>query len=367
MELLKPLETNPGLGRRGWVIRYLPKGLVFLSFLALAGMPTLTSRWLDFPVYWAAGEKALRGVTAYDVAGHFQYKYSPLVALLLGKLFRGFTYATASVVFQKSMLLLWAALFFRFAKRDFRTTLVALLFFGNALRLELELGQINALVLYLLVLLFAALDRPSSWKEDLPFAAIFSLAVQIKLFSFVVVPLLFLRREWRKLALGFAFIPFLSVGGVAVERGWDFAFAENRAWLASLNESTAELLVSEQNVAALGTFGKAFGLGVGKALWLVAGTLFAAYLWRNRARPVEWFRDRLLYAVALFNPLVWSYWILYALPLFVARPRKPEGLVALVAALFVLAAFNGQHARWAWNGGIFAGLILIGFAAREER
>ena len=36
----------------------------------------------DFKVYWLAGAKARAHQTVYDVEGHYQYKYSPFVALL---------------------------------------------------------------------------------------------------------------------------------------------------------------------------------------------------------------------------------------------------------------------------------------------
>jgi hypothetical protein len=36
-------------------------------------------------------------------------------------------------------------------------------------------------------------------------------------------------------------------------------------------------------------------------------------------------RDWLLFGVAVFNPLVWSYWILYALPLFSGLEPDFEG------------------------------------------
>jgi hypothetical protein len=374
---LSPSESHSERGGRSRVIAYLPPVLVFAYFAFLAGLPTLTSRWLDFPVYWEAGKKALGGATVYDVVGHFQYKYSPLIALLFGKVFQGVSFESASFFFQKAVLLLWVALFLRFSKRNYRVLLVVLLFFGNALRLDLELGQINAVVLYLLVVLFEALERPSSWREDIPFGAVFSLAVQLKLFAFVLLPLLIFRREWRKLLLGFLFLPLLSIGGVALEQGWAFALAENRNWIVSLTQSTDGLLFSAPNVGALGTFGKILGPVGGTIVWLIAGAAFALYLWKNRRRSVEWFRNRLLYAIGVFNPLVWSYWILYALPLFASRMPDFEGafrrrsrrarLLGGFAAFFIFVAFNGQHARWAWNGGIFAALIFLGVAASRVR
>ncbi|GEM_PF-2510269 len=367
------LKTNLG----GWVLSVLPAVLAFAYFVFLAALPVVGSRWLDFPVYWEAGRKAILGVTVYDVPGHFQYKYSPFIALLFGKIFSPFSFETASFIFQKTMLAIWVALFLRFSKRDYRIVLVTILFLGNALRLDLELGQVNAFVLFLLAMLFTILDRPRNLREDVPFGVAFSIAVQLKLFAVIFIPLLIVRREWRKLLLSIFFLPFISLGGVALFHGWDFALSENRAWLASLSESTDALLLSEQNVAALGTFGKLLGLAMGKLLWLATGLGFAAFLWKNRDRPVEWFRDWLLFGIVVFNPLVWSYWILYALPMFASRLPDFEGAFRRrspsahfyggVAATFIFFAFNGQHARWAWNGGIFIALVLMAMAVSKVR
>lgn len=359
------------------VIRYLLLTALIGTFTWLFVKSPMTTRWLDFPVYWEAGLKAVVAQTVYDVEGHFQYKYSPLIALLFGKFFRSVPFESASWFFQKTMLILWASLLIRFAKANVITLFILVLFFGNALKLDLELGQMNAVVLFLLTVLFSSLGRMKSWKEDLPFGFLFSIAVQVKLFSFILIPVLIFRKEWAKLFSGLIFLPVLSLGGVALFHGWDFSLAENSAWLRTLFLSTDGLLVSEQNVGLLGTLAKTLGLVAAQGIWGLAGISFLVYLWKNRTRSVEWFRDILIYSVAIFNPLVWSYWILYALPL--AGSKTPDFLGALrrrsprerfffvITAFFVFAAFNGQHARWAWSGGILCALILFGIAASRVR
>jgi hypothetical protein len=176
---------------------------------------------------------------------------------------------------------------------------------------------------------------------------------------------------------GIIFLPVVSVGGIALFHGWDFSLAENSAWLRTLFSSTDSLLLSEQNVGLLGVLTKSVGFTVGQVVWIFAGVAFLVYLWQKRARPLDWFRDMLIYSVAIFNPLVWSYWILYALPLAgskapdflgALRRRSPKERVFFVlTAVFVFAAFNGQHAHWAWSGGILCALMLFGVAASRVR
>jgi hypothetical protein len=361
--------------------------LLVAAFVQLLVTPAIGSRWLDFPVYWEAGKKAVAFQTVYDIAGHFQFKYSPLVALLFGKAFGNASFEAASGFFRTSMLFLWALLFWRFSGRRPVVALFTLALLWNALRLDLALGQINAFVLYLLALLFASLERkekraealaardgPSDlppagrFLEDLLFGLLFSLAVQLKLFCLVLIPVLLLRKEWRKLALSALMLPLLAIGGVALHSGWDFALAENRAWLATLSGSTDELVASEQNVAVLGAAAKALGIGAGKIVWIALGAGWVGWLVRNRTWRVERVREWALGTVALFNPLVWSYWILYLIPVVSAViERSKPGLLGkrlrirkwMPALLFAGVALKSQHARWAWNGGILAGVIVV--------
>ncbi len=380
MESSKTSLPGRTLGPRARVIAYLLWTGVAVYFVGLAVSSPLGSRWLDFPVYWEAGQKALHGATVYDVGGHFQYKYSPLIALLVGKLFQALHFESASWIFQKTMLLLWARIVWQVSSGRIEIIAFFLLFFGNALRLDLALGQMNALVLYLLLLMFALLEKERSRVRDLGFGLLFSFAVQLKLFSLVIIPVLLFRREWRKFALGVLMLPILSLGGVALAHGPQFALSENREWLRSLATSTDELVISAQNAGLLGTLARAFPWGelvVAKALWIAMGTAFLVFLWRNRIRGVGWFRNQLLLVIAVFNPLVWSYWILFSFPLAVRAselfPRTwhgsgSAGRTALaVGAGIVFFAFNGQHANWAWNGGILFGLIFVWFLARDER
>lgn len=381
METFKSSLPGAFLGIPPRVFSYLLGAGILVYFSLLAFASPLGTRWLDFPVYWEAGRKALEGATVYDVAGHFQYKYSPLVALLFGKIFQAMSFETASWVFQKAMLLLWARNIWRLSSGRLGVIVLFIVFFGNALRLDLALGQLNALVLYLLLLLFAILDRERSLERDLGFGFLFSFAVQLKLFALVILPLLVFRREWRKLGFGVLMLPILSIGGVAFTHGWDFAASENRAWLRSLATSTDELIVASQNVGLLGFLARIFpaeGLLIAKAVWMAAGAGLLFYLWRYRFRSVTWFRDQLLWVISVFNPLVWSYWILFAFPIALrAGERVAEGwrsrplftrVGILLSSLLIFAAFNGQHARWAWSGGILLGLILLwDFATRERK
>src|SRR5262245_47754986 len=70
-----PLVTN----KRAWIAA---GGLLAIALLWLFFDPEHRPNFSDFSVYWVAGQKAARSLTVYDVEGHYQFKYSPFVALL---------------------------------------------------------------------------------------------------------------------------------------------------------------------------------------------------------------------------------------------------------------------------------------------
>jgi hypothetical protein len=132
---------------------------------------------------------------------------------------------------------------------------------------------------------------------------------------------------------------------------------------------------------------KLFGTTVGKVIWLASGSAFLVYLAKHQGQSADWFRNRSFAAIALLNPLVWSYWILFLVPLAgeilqdtkldwkkldARRNRGGPVLIftalGFLAALYVLLAFASQHAKWAWNGGILLAMILVvGVALQRER
>jgi hypothetical protein len=368
--------------------------LMLVQFRAKGHRPDFS----DFKVYWLAGGKALAHLTVYDVEGHYQYKYSPFVALLWGLphalggqryLWALAHYAACAVGF----LALWfacAVLLDR--RRSVWIWLTALLTFSVGLRDELKLGQANLWPLLLVLPIWFTGARAHEQKlftlSGLAIGAAWGFAVQWKLYALVLGPVWLLRRRWDVFVGAIAFT-LASLGLLlAAAHGGDFAWQENVRWLRSLTTSSGELLVSQYNVSALGIFGKwgqAVGLGFGAwayVLWLVlAGAWGGMLFWSERdaharsdAYLVFWSSSWAWAGIVLLNPLVWPYWLCFCLPLFLAYVHetalgadgpKPDAAFIAVLALFLLANWL-QNTVFVHQGLSFVAVCALLFDAQRR-
>ena len=355
--------------------------LMLVQFRARGHRPDFS----DFKVYWLAGSKALAHLTVYDVEGHYQYKYSPFVALLWGTphalggsryLWAVLHYAACAAGF----LALWfvcARLLDR--RRSLWLFLIGLITFSIGLRDELKLGQANLWPLLLVLPAWVSGARPRAAKgfdwNGLAIGAAWGFAVQWKLYALVLGPLWLLRRRWAVFVGAVAFT-LLSQGLLlSLAHGSDFAWQENMRWVRSLTTSSEALLVSQFNVSALGILGKwgaNLGLSFGAwayVLWLgIACAWGAILLWSERnaeARGasylVFWSASWAWAGIVVLNPLVWPYWLCFCLPLFLAYVNEHalsrDLVFIMVAGLFVLA-------NWLQNGAlVHGGLSFVAVCA----
>jgi hypothetical protein len=355
--------------------------LMLVQFSARGHRPDFS----DFKVYWLAGSKALAHSTVYDVEGHYQYKYSPFVALLWGAphALGGSRYLWA-VMHYAACAAGFLALWFVCARlldrgRSLWLFLIGLITFSIGLRDELKLGQANLWPLLLVLPAWVSGARPRATKgldwSGLAVGAAWGFAVQWKLYALVLGPLWLLRRRWAVFVGAIAFT-LLSQGLLlSLAHGSDFAWQENMRWVRSLSASSEELLVSQFNVSALGIFGKwgaQLGLDFGAwayVLWLgIACAWGAILLWSERnaeARGssylVFWSASWAWAGIVVLNPLVWPYWLCFCLPLFLAYVNE-HALSRDFAFIAVIGLF--LLVNWLQNGAlVHGGLSFVAVCA----
>jgi hypothetical protein len=356
-------------------------GVVALQFSSRAHRPDFS----DFKVYWVAGAKAAEHRTVYDVHGHYQFKYSPFVALLWSlpvAHLPGTRFHWAWLHYAASAGG-WFALWFVLARaidraRAFRLWLALVLVFSIGLRDELKLGQANLLPFLLVLPAWFAADRSRPRArldlEGLAIGAAWALAVQWKLYALVLAPLWLLRRRWWVFAGAIAMTLLTLGAALALAHGPAFALAETQRWAASLTQSSEELLVSQYNVSLLGILGKWSGGALGGwsyAVWLlVAAAWLAGLVWAERstlARRSFWSAAWAWAGVVLLNPLVWPYWLLLCVPLFllylhaaVSGSLRRAGVgFWIVCALFALMNWAQNFSVVHYGGSLVAVLALM--------
>jgi hypothetical protein len=306
-----------------WICALVLVGVIALPLLSPRNPPNFT----DWQVYVEAAHKLSEGKTVYDVVGHYQYKYAPLVAAAFALLLKVFSAPVLGWINWGLELALFGALFIHFGGlpslrlRPFKD--FAILVFGVgclaiSLRDEMKLGQLNLWCLWFLIgtWMFAKRARVKG-------AALFWMAaVSLKLYALILAPYFVFRREWRLLAWSLVFYIALSFAMLTPWFGLQAVVSENIEWLRSLTKSSGDLSASRFDVSMLGSFQK-IGLPyfAAVALWGLALIAFLRESWVEAQSPHAdglRFFGRSMAWILILNPLVWPYWYLLLSPVFFA-------------------------------------------------
>ncbi len=292
---------------------------------------------IDFVTWQQAIVRALNAEPLYPLdAGHYQFKYLPAFALLMAPL--GMLNLETAKLFWFAIeigliaaLLRWsiAALPGRRLAPHFLLGFAIVLmakFYGH----ELLLGQTNLLLAVLLVtVLFAVQDN-----RPLLAGAIVGAAVFVKPYSLVLVPWLIVTQGWRS---GITTLGIVSIGLFlpAMVYGWSANLQLLSAWLRTVTDSTAPLLLNSDNVSVAAMWAKWLGPGppaTGLACATVIGivALVIAALWRRRSVPSPEYLEcaLLMLLVPLLSPQGWDYVLLLATPAVVCIVDRWHELTA---------------------------------------
>ncbi len=324
---------DPNTGKLKKILPFLTAivaGLCVYVFL----IPGQQPKFDDFGVYYQAGLKAYAHHTVFDVTGHLQFKYSPFVALLFGCSFSLFAYEDAAWAFyaiNAFLCVVFAVLLandaadyyrrrfpkqIRLKEAAWMALLVFSAFFVVGIRDELKLGQLNLIALLLCYSAFRNQDESGS--GTVRGGALLALAIQIKLYCLIFVPLLLFRRAWTMTFFAVASVAVMNFGWLAAFNGMDFAVSETSGWLTSLFASSRDLLSDGYNVSVLGVLVR--WAGIQSWVYVIWGLMVAIYLHfafaMRDADPLYGFLFGMACVLPL-NPLAWPYWTILAAPAFV--------------------------------------------------
>jgi len=352
--------------------------VLFVIFRNPHHLPDFT----DLKVYVEAGRKALQHHTVYDVEGHYQYKYAPFVALVFGILLGHGDWAVLTWSYYFFSAAMWGTLVYLLIdwsapKDSSRKYLLYFFFFvialfSTPLRDELKLGQVNWLPLGLMLMASRVLNRRSKntqWGAGI----LLGLAVQVKLFSLILLGDWFWRRQWR--ALTGVLLSYVLCNWVLLiaYHGWHHALSENLLWFSSLTQSSSELLNSRFNVSLIGYLNK-WGLHARfvQGIWLVTVVATLA-LQRAYSRKTDLLTS-LAFAwvcILILNPLIWPYWLLLALPAYIllAQPllksRNYRGTIVLSLAVGSASFLQRDPYVLVYGGEVLAAAVLLIFMNRS--
>jgi hypothetical protein len=330
---------------------------VLVLFLAAAAVASYHLRirhdLTDFGVCYQAGGRYLAGESLYRSSdGHLQFKYAPLAAafyapfaalpwnlakiswflLMLGCL-GGILLLTARALPGQGPVASWSVGW---------SLLIWLKYIGR----EIELGQVNLVILLLLL----ALIRELSAGRDRTAGILWAVSLFIKPYAVVFLPYFILKRKWTTVATGAGTI-LLGLFLPVLNFGWTGNWALLKEWTQSLSHSTQGLLAVGDNASLYAFFAKTLGLstptgalamgGIGAAV--IAGLILGMIKTGERERIEKAEISEgvvLMMLIPMLSPLGWNYNYLYALPasalLVHALARFSLSLRAVVVVNFIL-------------------------------
>lgn len=302
-----------GIGLFGFAL------IIFIFFSDL-----ILPKMVDFEVNYKAGQRILQGETLYRLEdGHYQFKYAPFSSLLylpLGLIplppakFIWFLLTSSAIV---AIILLSAQLASTPSSCPKYVPIFTFLILARFLARELSLGQINALITCLLLLMIKNwLKTPISSKYSLGTGFLWGFASSLKPYSLIFLPLFLLRRSWR--VIGSALFFFcLSFFSPALFYGLKGNLIVHQEWLSHLKASTPPLLGSQDNISLFALFHKWFGPNFPVwtfgffTLTILAGVIFLAIINSKDIRyPIVLEAASLLLVTPLVSPLGWDYTLL---------------------------------------------------------
>ena len=294
---------------------------------ALAFVLHIRKDMSDFGVNYEGGARILRGETLYRASdGHLQFKYAPASALFMAGLSLLPLEAAKAVWYLLSLGFLYfivnGGLKFLPPARIRRGIILALglLIMAKYLARELELGQVNLLILFLLGMT-ATLLRDG---RQIPAGITAGMSLFLKPYALVFLPYFLVKKKWDAFlaVLGSAIAGFVLPMIVYGPAG---TLAVHREWISSLRLSTRDLLTVGDNASLYAFIVKNLGSLISRraaamiiaaavaALALVMLVLIRAGRKAGSAQAGGLEIAFLLVLIPLLSPLGWIYNYLYGL------------------------------------------------------
>jgi len=282
---------------------------------------------VDFNVNYAAGDRLIHGETLYRTSDeHYQFKYAPFCAMIYAPLAL-LTPTAARAIWYVLVLAAAAGSLFLTARLLGRAdepggpsarnaALLAGLVLAKFFLREIQLGQINAIITALLLLMVFNLERGEVKRSSGRAAAagfLWGLATAMKPYALIFLPYFLLKRRWNILW------PALLVMGLSlIVPSFYYGFPGNLAvhteWISTLMRSTSSLLDSQDNVSLLAMLTKwthdpGFAQLGFSLITLTLVLVVHLFIRRSRGLPNAAVSEAalLLLLIPLISPLGWDY------------------------------------------------------------
>jgi len=297
----------------------------FLFFLSLFLLRT-KNNMKDFEVNYEAGKRIVLGETLYRFDdGHYMFKYFPCSALLYVPV-SSLPLLAAKAIWYALVVFCSVFLFYfshKLTSSSQKTSCILIvlppLILARYFFREMDLGQINALVatvLMLMVWMMIKDDHHLSPRNDFFSGCLWGFATALKPYAFIFFPYFIIKKKWNALVGGFLFI-FLALLTPSLFYGFRGNLIVFQEWYSTLSQSTPSQLATLDNISLIGFFMKwtgnqtlslaLSGIAVGGLGLLV---LVLIIMGKKVCRPEVLESAVLLICIPLVSPLGWDYTLL---------------------------------------------------------
>ncbi len=336
----------------------------------------------DFEVFWRAGRRFVTGADLFPgTDGFLEWRYLPATALLflpvaplplaaarLAWLALSVGFGVASIaVLLRGPAPTAPGIAFRPQSpegqvRPGKVVLLGLAAASRPILEEFACGQVNLLVLLMLLLAFREMDRGREFRAGV----IVAVATGMKVTPALLLVDAALRRRWRVLAgaaFGVAFLLAISVPFY----GLDGAVALHRSWILGQVRVSGSLVPAPANQSIFAAVARAHG-PTWLAVVLAGGLTIVALAAARESR-----RAILLLALTIASPMGWIQNYVLAIPaaLRVAQGRhaRAAAVVGIALALTVYDVTGPRFEAWVFTRSLplVLGCALFGAAFERDR
>ncbi len=301
--------------------------LIILAFLVFLGIYLIHIQkdMSDFGVCYRGGQRILRGEMLYRVSdGHLQYKYSPASALFFSVL-TFLPYEVAKLIWYFSQVfILFLVLSMSYdllpskQKKKAAVLLLSFLVLLKFVAREIELGQVNIFIIFLLLLMVKSLLE----REEVRGGVLWGFSLYFKPYALVFLPYFLLKKRIKLVTSGMG---MLILGFIlpAIFYGFKQNLQVIKEWPKTLSLSTPSLISQYDNASLHSFFLKNIPAGQRETalvfsifMALVIGffLLWMMLLGRRKGlkEPEALESSYLFILIPLFSPLAWYYNYLYS-------------------------------------------------------
>jgi len=279
----------------------------------------------DFGVYYRGGQRILRGETLYRLSdGILPYKYSPTAAVFFFVL-TFLPYGIAKFIWYFSQIfILFLVLSMSYdllpskQKKKAAVLLLSFLVLLKFVAREIELGQVNIFIIFLLLLMVKSLLE----REEVRGGVLWGFSLYFKPYALVFLPYFLLKKRIKLVTSGMG---MLILGFIlpAIFYGFKQNLQVIKEWPKTLSLSTPSLISQYDNASLHSFFLKNIPAGQRETalvfsifMALVIGffLLWMMLLGRRKGlkEPEALESSYLFILIPLFSPLAWYYNYLYS-------------------------------------------------------